>query len=254
MGFEFWVILGTILFVVAGLLLVLLLVLATYMGATCLFLGLVKDASKIQEKRRAYWDLVAAAHGGELIEGSLLVPDQLRLPFPRGHVSFSLTGSGGKSKEWYTDVKFHSDVTLPCFTAHPIGGFQAFATQIGFSDIEIGDSFFDDDYLLRSSDAERTKTALGPASLVAVRAIRTHAGQPFRFEVSASGLFIRRRGWLEDEEAMLRHIQLCTELFDALAEASGATRAIAESDRAPDIGGTVDEPTPVEAVPPAAEA
>ena len=119
------------------------------------------------------WGQVANSIGGEFIDGGFWGGDELR--YQAGEWELLLdtyTVSNGKSSTTYTRLRvpFINQDALH-FKIYKTGFFSGVGKWFGMQDMEIGDSYFDDDYIIKGNDQDKLKLLLSSEELKS--AIRT---------------------------------------------------------------------------------
>ncbi len=108
------------------------------------------------------WSQIAADIGGEFVEGGFWGKDVLIYKHGNWQILLdTYTVSTGKSSTTYTRMRapFVNRDGL-YFKIYREGIFSSMGKFFGMQDIEIGDSFFDDQFIIKGNDSEKIKMLL----------------------------------------------------------------------------------------------
>jgi hypothetical protein len=112
------------------------------------------------------WSQIAADIGGEYVEGGFWGKDVLVYKHGEWQIlldTYTVTTSTGKTTSSTTYTRMRAPFVNKdglCFKVYREGLFSSIGKFFGMQDIEIGDPFFDDQFIIKGNDSEKIRLLL----------------------------------------------------------------------------------------------
>lgn len=159
--------------------------------------------------KRDVWTLVADELGAEFTRGGFFRADKVIYWWGNFPITLDTYTTGGEDSQTYTRMRVVCSVpaSFKC-KVYREGIFSLFGKMLGMQDIEIGDRWFDEVFVVKGNDPESVKILLSDAQLRSLISI-----QP-RIELSiSSGIEFESHGVIKDPDLLVRLFELFIHLL-----------------------------------------
>ena len=159
--------------------------------------------------KRDVWTLVANELGAEFTRGGIFRADKLIYSWGDYRITLDTYTTGGENSQTYTRMRAACRVpgSFQC-KVYREGLFSLFGKMLGMQDIEIGDRWFDEVFVVKGNDPESVRMLLSDPQLRSLISI-----QP-RIELSiSSGIEFEGHGVIKDPDLLVRLFELFIHLL-----------------------------------------
>lgn len=198
-----------------------LLVLLFFITFAFAFVAIFWQRRKEQDQRESILHILAKKMGAKVRRGGKILTETGRRPselhFSRlgkkCRIGFYGVHEAPRSKYPTPYTRFTMDLgAKPPFSTHIFkeGSLQGLSKAIGFQDIQIGDAYFDNMFMIKGNKEDRVRRFLSQPvreAITQLEAILTN--QHIDVQVKGKELCIQKLGWLEDLKTLELFLDLC---------------------------------------------
>ena len=155
---------------------------------------------------------------GEAIAGGWRDRPKVIFRHAHGQGVMTFDNSGGKNKTYWVNCTLHSEQPMPNIQMRPEGFFSELFVSMGFQkDIQVGDSAFDSQFIIRGSPEAAVKRLLMNTH---VQGQLLNLDDSFRIlKLGNRGFTVMRTRWFKRAPETVEYVRRCMECYESLVSA-----------------------------------
>ena len=193
-----------------------------------LVVALAKHSKKTKERRRVMLQTLADKLGGRVLPATFTRRAELHFPHLGKECRVVFYSTGGKHPTYYTRF-FLQMGSKPPFSTHIYkeGFFQSLGKKMGFQDIQVGDSGFDDKFMIKGIQEARVQQFLSqPVREAIMQLDAISKTKHINVETLSRELRIQKLSWLDNLDTLGPFIELSKVVAEGYLSACQLTGSI----------------------------